>query len=79
VPTVYANRFAGERRAVYTLYNAGYRTARGELLRVPRTEGMRCTDAFTGKEIPLVGEDGTATVTMALGPHEVGCIVVEKR
>jgi len=76
-PTLYANRFRGDGRTVWTLFNAGYRTFRGPALQVPYRQGMRCREAFTGRELPVQVHGGTATLSVELGPRDVGGVVVE--
>lgn len=75
-PTLYANRFRSARRTVWTLFNAGYRTFRGPALQAPYRQGMRCVEAFTGQELPVQVQGGLATLSVELGPREVGCVVV---
>ncbi|NPV46966.1 MAG: hypothetical protein HPY69_08400 [Armatimonadetes bacterium] len=77
-PTVYANRFTGPRATVWTLYNAQYRTYRGDLLRVPHRPGTRYRDAFSGQEIRARIEGGQATIAFTIGPGAVGCVVAEQ-
>ncbi len=74
-PTLYANRFVGARHTVWTLFNAEYRTFRGEALRVPHRDGVRYVDAFRGKAVPAQVEDARATLSVELGPQGVGCVV----
>ena len=42
-PTLYANRFSGKRHTVWTFFNADYTTARGELPRLPASQGAAST------------------------------------
>ena len=74
-PTVYANRFSSEEHTVWTLFNAEYRTFRGDCLRVAHEEGTRYVDAFSGDEIDVRIEGGVATIPVELGPRAVGCVV----
>lgn len=74
-PTVYANEFRGPQHTAWTLFNAEYRTFRGDLLRVPHEAGTRYVDAFSGEEIAARVEDRTAVVSVELGPRGVGCVV----
>ena len=75
VPTVYANRFSGGGRTVWTLFNADFRTVRGDLLRVTHAPGARYVDAFTNRPIEATVTDGMATIPLELGARRVGCIV----
>lgn len=74
-PTVYANEFRGLQHTAWTLFNAEYRTFRGDLLRVPHAAGRRYVDAFTGEEIAARTEGDTAVLAVELGPRAVGCVV----
>ncbi|NSW57090.1 MAG: hypothetical protein HPY44_13845 [Armatimonadetes bacterium] len=78
VPTVYANRFTGGGETVWTLFNAGYRTFRGEALSVPHLEGARYSDAMTGELLDVRLADGKAYIPVQLGPHGVGCVVMRE-
>lgn len=76
--TVYANRFAAPQVTVWTLYNAQYRTFRGDLLRVPHPPGTRYRDAFTGREIRPRVSGSEAVIPVTIGPGAVGCVVAER-
>jgi hypothetical protein len=79
VPTLvgglFANKFEGEGKTVWTLYNANWRSVSGEILAVPHVSGARYFDAWNGKEIKprIVGK--TAYLRLTLEPHGVGCAV----
>lgn len=75
IPTVYANRFTGGGRTVWTLFNADFRTVRGDLLRVTHTPGARYLDAFTDRPIEVTLAGGMATIPLELGARRVGCVV----
>ncbi len=76
-PAVYANRFTGGRRTVWTLFHAGFSTFRSEALSVPARPGLRFHDAFTGKEIRPRRQGERLLVPVVLGPRDVGCVVME--
>jgi hypothetical protein len=78
-PSVFANRFATDKKTVWTLFNAEYCTFRGNLLRVPQVSGERFLDAFTGRQIQPHAENGWAIVPVVLGPRDVGCIIASGR
>ncbi|MBU0610014.1 MAG: hypothetical protein KKI08_19165, partial [Armatimonadetes bacterium] len=78
MPTVYANQFTGKQATAWTLFNAEYKTMRGELLSVPHKAGTRYVDAFTGQEIKPRIVKGQAIIPVAIGPRDVGCIVAER-
>ncbi len=77
-PLVYANRFTGPKRTVWTLFNADYKTFRGEALAVPRRAGARYLDAFSQAPIKPRLEGDQACLTVTLGPRAVGCVVEER-
>ena len=74
-PHLFANRFATPSKTVWTLFNANYRTIRGKLLVVPHREGARYHDAWNGRPVDATVEKGKATLTFAVGPRAVGCVV----
>jgi len=71
---VYANLFPTGRKLVYTLYNSRHRTVRGPVLSVNDRRGFRCLDAWSGRNLPAV----SGTVSVTLGPRDVGCVVFER-
>jgi len=79
MPTVYANQFTGAQATVWTLFNAEFRTMRGDLLSVRHREGTRYRDAFSGQEIKARIVKGQAVIPVTIGPRDVGCVVAEYR
>ena len=79
VPTlndkVYANRFPGKGKTVWTFYNSDFSTVRGEMIEVPYTAGMRFEDAWNGGEIHPRIVGNKAVISLEIGPRDVGCIV----
>jgi len=79
VPTlvgrVFANKFEGESKTVWTLYNANWRSVSSENLAMPHAKGARYFDAWNGKGIKprIVGK--TAYLRLTIEPHGVGCVV----
>jgi len=83
VPTgsknVYANQFPGNRRILWTLYNADSTAAKGELLAVRHTPGAKYFDVWNNREIkPHIVKD-VAYLRTEIGPRDIGCIVKESR
>jgi hypothetical protein len=78
VPTergsVYANRFPGKARTVWTLYNARPNTMRGKVLALPHHEGATYRDEWNDKELQPEIRDGQAILSLELGPQSIGCI-----
>lgn len=77
-PTVYANRFAAPGKTIWTLFNAEYRSFRGEALAVPHQPGTRYVDAFTGEPIQPRVQEGRAYLPVELGARRVGCIIATR-
>lgn len=75
-PAICANRFPGNGRTVYTIYNRAYTTFRGKALRVKHTEGAVYYDAWNGKELTVEVRDGYADIFLDIGAQEMGCIVI---
>ena len=79
VPTeiggVFANAFPVLGKTVYTLYNSRHRTVRGEVLRVPRSQGTRWHDEWSEHPAAVRFDGAEAVVSLEIGPHAVGCIV----
>ena len=74
-PGVFANRFATEQEAVYTLYNANGRSVRGPVLRLEHPAGAKYEDAWHGGDLQPNISEGHAEVAVELGPRGIGCIV----
>jgi hypothetical protein len=79
MPTVYANQFTSPQATAWTLFNAEYKTMRGDLLSVRHRAGTRYRDAFTGQEIEPRIAKGQAIIPVTIGPRDVGCVVAEYR
>ncbi len=81
VPTlragVVANEFRGQRRTVWTLYNANHTALRGEVLAVPHRAGARYRDLWHGQPLAPVSRGGQAIIELALQPQELACILQE--
>jgi Domain of unknown function (DUF6259) len=79
VPTerayVYANKFPGNGRTAWTLYNGRYTTVRGPVIAIEHHEGATYYDAWKDKVISPEIIDGKATINMKLGPQGLGCVV----
>ena len=81
VPTetggVFANAFPAPGKTVYTLYNSRHRTVRGPMLRIPHADGATYTDEWHRSAAEVRIEGAEAVVHLDIGPHGVGCVVVE--
>lgn len=74
MPGVFANRFAAEKKVVWTLYNANYRTVRGTLLRVNHVPNAKYVNLWDESSVDTRIHDDSATLSVQMGPREVGCI-----
>ena len=78
VPTertdVYANRFPGKGRTLWTLYNARPTTVRGTIITIPHQEGATYRDEWNDRDLKPVIRDGKAILSLELGPQSIGCI-----
>jgi hypothetical protein len=77
VEGIVANRFPGEKRTLWTLYNGRPKTYAGVVLAVPHQEGATYRDAWNGKELTPTIENGIAKISLTLDPQQPGCIVQE--
>jgi len=72
---VYANKFAGKDKTVYTLYNGRYTTVRGGVLAIEHKEGAAYYDLWNEKDITPQIVEGRAIIEQKLDPQGLGCIV----
>ena len=75
-PAVVANKFLGNERTVYTLYNRAYTTYRGTVLRIPHVTGAEYYDAWEGEPITPVIKDGYAEISLTVHAQSIGCVAV---
>jgi len=74
---VFANAFPTEGKTVYTLYNGRHRTVRGEVLRLRHAPGATYYDEWRERPADVRFDGDDALVSLEIGPHDVGCVVVE--
>ncbi|OHB54002.1 MAG: hypothetical protein A2Y12_04975 [Planctomycetes bacterium GWF2_42_9] len=72
---IYANKFAGTDKTVWTLYNSRFTTVRGPVLAIEHREGAKYYDAWNDKIISPQIVNGRAIISQKLGPQSLGCIV----
>ncbi len=70
------NRFPGETRTAYTLFNRGHHTYFGDVLVVPHQQGATYYDAWNERDAEVEIIDGYAHIKGRIGAHNVGCIVI---
>jgi len=78
-PAICANKFPGEGRTVYTLYNRAYTTYRGPALKIKHTDGAEYYDAWNGEPLTPEIRDGYAEISLALHAQSIGCVAVSCR
>ena len=71
---VCANKFPGNGRVLWTLYNRAYSTVRGELISVIHNKGAEYYDVWNGRAIVPRMENGRAHIMLEIGPQSIGCI-----
>ena len=71
---VYANRFPGHRRALWTLYNARPATLRGPVLAIPHKPGAVYRDEWNARELKPRIEGGVALLSLEMEPQSIGCV-----
>lgn len=77
-PAICANRFPGDGRVIYTLYNRAYTTFRGDALRILHKPGARYFDVWGGKSISVKIDNGYAVIPYTLHAQHIGCIEVKQ-
>ena len=72
------NKFPGNGRTVYTVYNRAYRTYRGKALSLPYSKGTLYYDVWNEKELDFTVEDGYAIIDLTVDAQSIGCILEKK-
>jgi hypothetical protein len=73
---LYANKFPGKNRVLWTLYNGRYTTIRGPLLAVDHVAGATYRDAWRDRPLVPRIEGAKAIFDLDLDPQSIGCVVV---
>ena len=71
---VYANLFPGNRRTLWTLYNARPATVRGPILAIPHKPGAVYRDEWNARELKPRIESGVALLSLEMEPQSIGCV-----
>lgn len=74
---VYANRFPGKNRTVWTFYNAAPVSRTGTVIAIPHKEGAVYRDIWNNTIITPEIRGKTAYIKLSLAPQDVGAIVQE--
>jgi hypothetical protein len=75
---VAANRFPGNGRTVWTIYNQAYTTVRGPILAIDHFQGAVYRDLWAGRELTPVIRGGKALISLQLDPQGIGCIAQQR-
>lgn len=76
---IFVNRFSTPQNDVYTVYNAGFRSAKGQIIILDETEGSDFTDEWTDKKIDTVDLPyNKVGIWLEIGPRSVACLVRKK-
>lgn len=79
VPTdragLYANEFPGDRRTLWTLYNARFTPLHGRVMTIRHHPGATYFDAWNNRPLTPSIHDGWAEISLDLQPQAIGCIV----
>lgn len=78
-PAVYANRFGSGDARAWTLFNAGYQTYRGPVLRVRHRSGTQYVNALSEQPATAEMDKGYAVLSLELGPRGVGCLAAVRQ
>lgn len=74
---IVANRFDGDHRTLWTVYNGRPKTYSGIVIEVPHKEGAIYRDAWNDKVLSPSIEQGVARLSLTIDPQQPGCIVQE--
>ena len=74
IPGVSANRFNGDEKVIWTVFNANYRTVRGRLLEIAPKPGSRYVDLWNDAPVSIETTGNTASLMVEIGPRAVACI-----
>ena len=75
-PAVVANKFPGNDRTVYTLYNRAYTTYRGAVLHIPHVDGAQYYDVWNDAPLSPAVKDGYAEISLVIHAESIGCVAV---
>lgn len=77
-PGVFASRFPGAERTLWTLVNRNEYAVSGEQLRAPAREGLRYYDLWRGSELTPTLDGGTATLHFAMEGLGFGAVLATR-
>lgn len=76
-PAICINKFPGKDRTVYTVYNRGYRTYRGEALRIPHKEGNVYYDVWGERALDVKIECGYAVIILEVDAESIAVLLFQ--
>ena len=74
IPGVFVNRFKGDEKVIWTVFNANYRTVKGKLLEIAGKPGSRYVDLWNDAPVNIKTTGKTASLMVEIGPRDVACI-----
>ncbi len=72
--SICVNKYPGEGRCLYALYNRSYHTFKGDVLAIPYKEGAKYFDVWNNCEAPFKVKDGIAYIESRVVAQSVGAI-----
>lgn len=75
---VFASKFPGAGRTLWTLVNRNQYDVAGRQIRVPHVEGMRYFDLWHGVELKPAIESGSATLEFEVEAHGFGAVLASR-
>lgn len=79
IPGVYANRFEGKNRTVWTFYNANPHSVDAKILSVPAKPNVTYYDAYYQRPVRPTVQGDRHLVGALVWPQDVGCLVREEK
>ena len=74
LPGTFVNRFRGDEKVVWTVFNASYRTVKGSLIEIADKPGARYADLWNDTPVTTSTTGGTTSLVVEIGPRDVACI-----
>jgi len=72
---VYANKFPGKDRVIWTIYNGRYTSTHGEILLLPHTDGMTYYDVWNNRKLTPTIRNHHAVIELPLEPQGLGAVL----
>ncbi len=76
---IFVNKFSSEKNDVYTVYNAGFRTQKGQMIILDKIKGATVISEWTNDKITTVDlPNNKVGISFEIDPRGVACFVVKK-